>query len=274
EMENDVESGKIIIGIDVSDKENIKLIQSKNNENVNKSQWAVISAQNYLKKWITGLKENYFETEQKKVTSGRIQGNNLDYVLTGVIAFSILTGGMFSVIRVFGNYRKLGVIKRFMVAPVKPWEFVLSASVNKIILNLFSVIIIIFLGKIMYNLNYDFNWFLMLFVSVSATLGMMAVGILFLLLFKQTESASNAASLFSTAMTFFAGIYFPISFLPNFLQWIAYILPIKYIGDMIRYCAGIEEMKLSVFYGLNFTFIIVGIIFLVYASKKFVAKEN
>ncbi|BBE29920.1 transport permease protein [Tepiditoga spiralis] len=266
-----VNNNKVDYGIYMNNNEVKYYYVSNMNSNI---QWIKYGANSGVKKYLLKLKKDYISVDEKLIKLGKTQTNPMEYLLTGIIAISILSGGMFSVINVFGRYKKLGIIKRFMVAPVKPYQFVISASFNKLILNFASIFFIIILGKMWFNLSFQFNWFLLIIVGLSTTIGMMGVGILILVLFKETESANTASSILFTIMMFFAGIYFPISFIPGYLRWLSYILPVKYVVDIIRYVAGVESMNILVFWFINIIFILSGTLLLIIASKNFVKESK
>lgn len=270
-LKDAVNNNKVDYGIYIKGKEVKYYYISNMSENI---QWIRYGAAVGMKKYLLKLKKPYINIDEKLVKIGKNKTNPMDYILTGIIAISILSGGMFSVINVFGRYKKLGIIKRFMVTPIKPHQFVIAASFNKLLLNFISIFFIIIIGKLWFNLSYQFNWFLLIIVGISTTIGMMGLGILILTLFKETESANTASSVLFTIMMFFAGIYFPISFIPEYLRWLSYILPVKYVVDIIRYVAGVESMNIWIFWFINIIFLVSGTLLLMFASKNFVKESK
>ncbi len=158
---------------------------------------------------------------------------------------------MFSVITVFGRYKRLNVLKRFILIPIKTHVFVIGLTLTRIILSFVSLLILIITSKIMFNLSIVISWPLYFLLAFTTTIGMMGLGLLFLFLFKKGDTAQNAATIYFSLMMFFSGVYFPIEFLPKTFKTISYFLPVKYIVDSLRYISGIELMKVSTFIIIN-----------------------
>jgi len=232
-----------------------------------------LELQNILKKYYAGIKEDFINVEFIETSIGENQENPLDFIITGVIGLSLLSGGMFSMINVFGRYKKNGLIKRFLASPIKPFEFTLSASVSKLFFNFISMFIIIILGKYLFSLNYNFNWLSLFCVFISSSIGMMGLGLLLLLIFKDPAIASEAATILYVAMTFFSGVYFPIEFLPKAIRWISNFLPVKYVADLIRFSGNIKQMTLNNFLVINLILFVIGF-FLIFVSSKVFLKEE
>lgn len=229
--------------------------------------------ENGLKYYKIGKKEEFLKEEFVSISLGDTDSGEMEYLLTGILSVSILSGGMFSVIGIFGRYKKNGVIKKFMSAPIKPSSFVISASISKLILNIFSIIILIISAKLMYNLNYQFNWLEFSIIILTSSLGMMGFGVILLIVFKRLETASTAASLLFAVMTFFSGIYFPLTLIPEGIRWISYLMPVTYVVNLIRHAANVETISNFEFITTNLVFLILGFVFLIVASNKYVKQE-
>ncbi len=211
--------------------------------------------------------------EMKPLTAGLYVASGIDYIIAGVVAISILSAGMFSVITVFGRYRKTGVLRRVKVTPVKPTVFILGSTAVRFMMGFLAVIILILAARIMFGVGFQMNWgIFVLSVSVSI-LGMMALGMLLVLLFKQPENAENAASILMMLMMFLSGVYFPVIFLPGWLQILARFLPVTYVARLVRFASGIETMSLSSFLAISTTFAAAGIVLLSVVGRGLMRAE-
>ncbi|NBG87672.1 ABC transporter permease [Isachenkonia alkalipeptolytica] len=227
-----------------------------------------------LRQYALGTDQQFIALEDELVAVGAEAAFEIDYLITGVMALSLLSGGMFATIGVFGRYKKQEVIKRFMATPMKPWEFVTGASFTKILLNFAAIMIIIYLSRLLYGVSLDFHWGIFLAIILTSSIGMMGFGVLVLLVFRKTETALTGASILYVIMTFFSGVYFPVAFIPDQFQWVSRILPVTYLIEVLRYGAGIEAMDAGYFLMLNGVFVILGGGLLVLASKRFVDSEK
>jgi len=213
------------------------------------------------------------EVVEKEVQVSEVKTTELDYIITGVISISLLTSGMFSMINIFGRYKKRGVLKRIIASPAKPITFVSGVILARFLINILAAVILLLISKLMFKPHYVINWYLFIPSFIFISLGMMGLGILLLVIFKRYESAQNAASILNIIMIFFAGVYFPLSWMPNYLRWVAYVLPVKYAADLIRCSTGVESMHMSVFWALNGIFCIVGVLTLWMAANLFMKSD-
>lgn len=274
EIRTDVKERKVSLGINIIDNNEVEFYVEENIDQMRDSYYIMSVAENSLKRYFVNADKDFVVTNEQLISLGGENISEIDYLLTGVLSISILSGGMFSIIGVFGRYKKQGIIKRFMSAPAKPWEFVVSSSFSKLMLNIVAVIVIILLATFMFETNYTINWLLFSIVILSSSIGMMGLGILILILFKKTETSYTAASVLFTVMTFFSGIYFPVSFIPENIRWISHALPVTYMVDIIRHSAGVEFMSSMEFGIINLIFVLGGILLLITASKIYVTSER
>ncbi|MFY9126387.1 MAG: ABC transporter permease, partial [Defluviitoga tunisiensis] len=145
---------------------------------------------------------------------------------------------------------------------------------SKLFLNLISMFIIIILGGVLFNLNFYFNWLSLFCVFISSSIGMMGLGVLLLLIFKDPAVTSEVATILYVAMTFFSGVYFPIEFLPKSIRWISNLLPVKYVTDLIRFSGNIKQITLNNFIVINLVLFISGSVLMFISSKVFLKEEK
>ncbi|KAF2956965.1 ABC transporter permease [Marinitoga sp. 38H-ov] len=276
DVSKDIKSGNNNVGIIIEDNI-VKIFFDESNMNISSLLNGLeLNIRKILlnKKLENKEKFNYININEKNVSLTKVKTSYVDYLLTGVIAISLLSNGMFSVITVFGRYKRLNVLKRFILVPIKTYTFVIGITLTRIIISFLSLLILIISSIIIFKLSIVINWPLYLLLSFTSTIGMMGFGLLFLFVFNKSETAQNAASIFFSLMMFFSGIYFPIEFLPKTFKLISYIFPIKYIVDSLRYVSGIELMNFYTFLLINFIMLFGGILLLILASKKFLLPEK
>lgn len=196
--------------------------------------------------------------------------NELEYIMIGVMAISLLSIGMNAGVSIFSNYVRYGLFKRFATTPVNSLVLLLSCSGAQILTGLISSILILFLSKIVYKVDLFVKFDhlpLFLMVVISAVMLNLSIGVLLSLLF--AKSAQSISSLLYTIFIFFSGVYFPISFLPTSLRILSYLMPPRYIHILFQKVYGIESISNINFFSLNVLFIVSGLLLGAYATKKF-----
>ncbi|MFN6992336.1 MAG: ABC transporter permease [Fervidobacterium sp.] len=137
--------------------------------------------------------EKIFNIEVVPITLKR-QLNNLEYIMIGVIAISLLSVGMNAGVSVFSNYVRYGLFKRFTVTPVKPLRLLLSITSAQIFTGIISSVLILLLANLVYKVNLFLNVYyslLFILVVISAVMISLAVGVVLSLLFKKSAQRSR-----------------------------------------------------------------------------------
>ncbi|MEJ5229391.1 MAG: ABC transporter permease [Pseudothermotoga sp.] len=270
-LQKQIEDGKLSMGIVVSGKKAILYYQNSPSL-MGEVKMIELSAKSVIEKAMNNL-VSFIQIDTVEVKEAKREISDFDYMMMGVIALSLFSNGMFSMISVFGNYRKKGILRRVSLTCTKPIIVVISVSLIRMLLSFLSLVVVLLLCRAVFNSEIEFNWFLLIPTVVSVTLGMMALGVMIVSLFRNPNAASNVGSVLNTVMVFFSGVYFPITFMPSYIRWVAYILPVKYAADLVRYSADAQNMNAWFFLIVNTIFLVCGIVALWFSAKELVESE-
>jgi ABC-2 type transport system permease protein len=164
----------------------------------------------------------------EQTTVNTQQTEYIDFLIPGLIGFSILVSPMFSLVNVSSEYKKSKMFKHLSLTPLTKMEWLTSKVIWYIVLSSISFLLMVGVGIVVYGAHVTLTlWlvpFLILGPTMSASLGML-VGTVS----KNPESAGVAGNIVTFPMMFLAGTFFPISIMPPFLQTIAHILPLFYV---------------------------------------------
>lgn len=210
---------------------------------------------------------------RQEETAGKMKASGLDYTLAGIVSIGILSVGLMSVVTMFGRYRKSGVLSQLRLAPLRPMSFVMGVTFSRMVLSFASLLIILGSSVFFLKASFEIEWQLLFITMISSTLGMMALGLLLVLIFRNPETANTTAGILMFAMHFLAGIFFPIALLPDYMKAISTLLPLKYVSILVRHSLGIELISGSQFILLSSSLAIGGILMLWLAGRKFLRGE-
>jgi ABC-2 type transport system permease protein len=169
--------------------------------------------------------------EERSVRSDNLR--YIDFFLPGIIGFSIMQGGMFAAIP-FTQLRETRVLKRFRATPVSRWAVLVSQGITRLLMSLAQTAVLLGAGKLFFNIHVSANWpgvvaFVLLGGAVFLALGFAVSGL------ARTEEAVPAlVQVVSFPMMFLAGVFFPVENFPSFVQPLARILPLTFLGDGLR----------------------------------------
>lgn len=169
-----------------------------------------------------------------------IQTNNLgeiDFIVPGLIAFSIMQLGLFSVAFAFTGMKASGSLRRLQVTPAKAYNFILAQSVARLILTIIQVLILLSIGVFAFKLHMYGNLGLFLCTVLIGSMVFLSFGFAIAGYAKDENQAAPITNLVSFPMMFLSGIFFPIDLLPDWLKNITTYSPLAFLADALRQIA-------------------------------------
>ena len=169
--------------------------------------------------------------------------NYFAYVLLGTAFFSYAGTGLGSISSRLRLEQMQGTLESVFLSPTSTPVILLSISAWNIIFATFDLVTYIFLGKIMFGVDYSNVNILSAGVILLLTIiSFGSIGIIsgsFILLFKRGNIVSW---LMNQLQAIAGGVYFPITVLPGWLQIISGLLPMTY---------AVKGIQLSVYQGYS-----------------------
>jgi ABC-2 type transport system permease protein len=170
---------------------------------------------------IIGITAATVNTEQTKY---------VDFLIPGLIGFSILVSPMFSLVNISSEYKKTKLFKQLSLTPLTKMEWLTSKVMWYIVLTIASFLLMVGVGVFAFGAHVTLTvWlipFLILGPMLFASLGMLVGTVT-----KNPETAGVIGNIVTFPMMFLAGTFFPISIMPTYLQSIAHVMPLFYIVE-------------------------------------------
>ncbi len=154
----------------------------------------------------------------------------IDYLIPGLIGFSILTSPMFSLVDITSSYRKEGIFRQLSLTPLTRGEWLTSRVLWYVALTFVAAAIMIATGVTVFGAHVTLTLGLVPFLIVGpfffVSLGMLAGSVA-----KTPESAALIGNIITFPMMFLSGTFFQVSQFPPYLQSFAHVLPLFYVID-------------------------------------------
>ena len=161
----------------------------------------------------------------------------IDFLLPGLIGFSLIGAAIFGVAFVFFSFRETLVLKRMYSTPIKRGYIVIGESIARIIFQLVTVVVLILFGKYFYDFTLANGWITFVELIILSFLGLvvfMGFGYVISGIAKNQNVIPVYANLFMFPQYFLSGTFFPITSLPEGLQKIVRFLPLTALNDALR----------------------------------------
>jgi ABC-2 type transport system permease protein len=130
--------------------------------------------------------------------------------------------------------REMGTLEQIMVTPIRPWELVVGKTLPFALIGLLDAVMIALIGVFWFEVPFRGNP-LILFLG-NALFLMSAVGVgLFISTISSTQQQAQISTFFFAMPAFIlSGFAFPLENMPDWLQDVTYINPLRYFLFIIR----------------------------------------
>jgi ABC-2 type transport system permease protein len=142
----------------------------------------------------------------------------------------VITLTAFGVVR----EREIGTLEQIMVTPIRPAEFILSKTLPFFLIGLFDVSLIAVVGSFWFQVPFRGHLSVLFTGAVLFLLCMLGAGLLISTVSSTQQQAMVTAFFFIMPAIVFSGFGFPISTMPQWLQYMTYASPLRYFLVVLR----------------------------------------
>lgn len=161
----------------------------------------------------------------------------IDFLLPGMLGFSLLSSGVFGTAFVFLSLRLTLVVKRFFATPVKKYSIVLGEAIARLIFSWIGALFIIAIG------HYFFGFTLvhgittvvnMLVLSAFGLIIFMGFGFIVSGIAKNESTVPPLSNIITLPQFLLSGTFFATTAFPSWLQALSNVLPLTYLNKAMR----------------------------------------
>jgi ABC-2 type transport system permease protein len=158
-------------------------------------------------------------------------------MLASVLGLNIGTYGIIRMGDLIVIEREDGTLLRAKAIPHGMLGYLLGKVVNISAQIIFAVVVTLIIGAFLFtglSLGSPGRWLTLIWVLVLGLLATLPLGAMLGSLFTSTRTAGGPMLLLLAALTAISGIFYPITHLPVFLQWIGQLFPLYWLGLGMR----------------------------------------
>jgi len=142
----------------------------------------------------------------------------------------VMTMTAFAIVR----EREMGTLEQIMVTPIRPIEFILGKTIPYLMVALAELLIVSLIGVFWFGVPLHGSIAVLLSASLLFIAGVLGVGLFISTISETQQQAMVASFFFIMPATTLSGFGFPISSMPQSLQWITYLIPLRYYLVVLR----------------------------------------
>ena len=129
--------------------------------------------------------------------------------------------------------KESGTLEQLIVSPITAWEFIIGKSIPFAVVSFFDVLLIIGISIFWFNIHITGSFFLLLFASILYIMCTLGIGLLISAISSTQQQATMSMFMIIFPLILLSGFAFPIANMPEVIQWITYINPMRYYLDII-----------------------------------------
>jgi len=175
---------------------------------------------------------------------GGIYGNNpspfysghgaVDLLTPAYIGMILAVSGLMGLPIQLAEYRQHKVLKRFKATPVSTGTIMLPHFVVSSALCTIGTLILIIVGKLIFNLHFFGNIFYFAVAYIISMMCIFSIGFLIAALAPNNRAASAIAFLLYFPMLFLSGATIPLQMMPKLIVNISRFLPMTYCVEILQ----------------------------------------
>ncbi len=193
---------------------------------------------------------------------------SVNFMIPGLIAMVLFTLTIMLTSLAIVREREQGTIEQLMVTPIRPIELVVGKVVPYVVVAFFDVLEVLAIGVFWFGVPIHGSLSLLLLLAALSLLTSLGVGIFVSSVANTQQEAMLMVWMMLLPSIFLAGFFFPIEAMPDFLRAISYLIPLRYMLDVIRGIM-LKGVGLEVLAEQVVALAVFGAVIMVFAAARF-----
>jgi ABC-2 type transport system permease protein len=166
-----------------------------------------------------------------------VKGVKIGYkenIVPGMLTYPLLFSSMVVATGAIVYEKERGTIKKIRSSPARPLSILAGKTLAALFQTAISILIMSALAVVLLGPKLNWNVPLLLPVFVLGSINGIALGLIISCIGRAPQEASNAATTIAIVLQFFTGMYFPVEYLPTYMQELGKIIPMTYAAQALR----------------------------------------
>lgn len=176
-------------------------------------------------------------TEPINVKEEKVFGQEIGYkenIVPGMLTYPLLFSSMVVSTGAIVYEREKGTLKKIRVAPIRPINMLFGKTLAALFQTSISIIIMSLLAVVLLGPKLNWNVPLLIPIFFLGSMNGIALGLIISCIGRAPQEASNAATTIAIVLQFFTGMYFPVEYLPTYMQQIGRFISMTYAAQALR----------------------------------------
>lgn len=158
-----------------------------------------------------------------------------NYMVPGILGLILMISTISLMSMAVVREREIGTLEQLIVTPIKNYQLILGKLIPFTIIGFVVLIIVMIIMTQWFGIVVRGNKLFLLFAALLFVLSNLGIG-LFISTVSKTQQQAMMASVFAVMMPmiYLSGFAFPIENMPKVVQYITYLIPLKYFIIILR----------------------------------------
>jgi len=149
-------------------------------------------------------------------------GNLIMVIVVNLTAFAVV------------REREIGTLEQIMVTPIRRVEFILGKTIPFFLIGLFDAMLVSVFGTLWFGVPLRGNIGVLALGTILFLICVLEIGLFISTISRTQQQAMVTAFFFIMPAILFSGFGSPISSMPEALQWLTYLDPLRYFQEVLR----------------------------------------
>lgn len=169
-----------------------------------------------------------------------------NYFIPGIVVNIIMIVTLNMTAMSIVREKEIGTMEQIMVTPIRPIELMIGKTLPFALVGFIDSVFVTILALLIFHVPFRGSALLLIGAACLFLLSMLGVGLFVSTISRTQQQASMTAFFFVQPAFMLSGFTFPIRNMPEVIQWITYLNPLRYFMDIVRGVflkgAGIEAL--------------------------------
>lgn len=195
-----------------------------------------------------------------------------NYMVPGILGLILMISTISLMSMAVVREREIGTLEQLIVTPIKNYQLILGKLIPFTLIGFVVLIIVMIIMTQWFGIVVRGNKLFLLFTALLFVLSNLGIG-LFISTVSKTQQQAMMASVFAIMMPmiYLSGFAFPIENMPLTVQYITYVIPLKYFIIIIRGIL-LKGIDFSSLWFETLILFVMGVTLLIFSSLRFSKK--
>ncbi len=157
-----------------------------------------------------------------------------NYYVPGVMANLIMVVTVMLTAMAIVREKEIGTLEQLMVTPIRPIELMIGKTLPFAVVGLIDIFLVTVMALLVFRVPFRGNFFLLLACGALFLMTSLGTGLFISTISRTQQQAVMSSFFFATPTFMLSGFSFPIRNMPEAVQYLTYLNPLRYFVEIVR----------------------------------------